>query len=275
MKISGMEKETYLYINGLGVCRPIYLTKDVEFLPAHCSPSPDDIISTARSELDLGVMAIFLREIQSQLRITAKSNKEVAILAWNSLWDGLLLGALHDCEAVCNFQCNKPAEEFNSETKIEITNYHLRGLTNTPHIIEEDEALWIESNFEKARHLLDYPQFSTAIHCLATYRWHPHPRIGLALLWFGIESLFKIESEISFRISQYVSRFLSPADKKEMKKIFKNTRKLYNQRSKAVHGSKIRGDPQKDIQDSAKLLQKLVRLCITSNGLPNIDELAP
>ncbi len=177
----------------LGVCRSIRLADDVELLPAHCSPVPDDIISVASSEVDFGIMSIFLRQVQSQLRITATDAKTLATLAWNSIWDGVLLSALYDCEAVCNFQCDKPVEEFSAQATLEITNYHLRGLTDTPRTLDEQEAAWVETNFQKARALLDQQAFQNAVHSLATYRWihnaeQGSPCSGLGLKVFSIST---------------------------------------------------------------------------------------
>ena len=275
MQISGRGQETFLYLNGLGVCRPIRLTNDVELQPAHCSPLPDDIISVAKSEVDIGVISIFLRQVQSQLHITAPDAKALATLAWNSVWDGVLLSALYDCEAVCNFQCNKPAEEFSAQAALEITNYHLRGLTDTPRIIDEQEASWVETHFQQARSLLTSPAFQNAVHCLATYRWHAHPRARLALLWSGIEGLFNIDSELVFRLSLYTAEFLSPDDRDRTKDIFKNVKKLYKLRSSAVHGSEMKGDVGQAVVASVDLLQKLVRQCILTEGLPVGDDLVP
>ena len=172
MGISGYGKETFLYLNGIGVNRAIQLGEGIELLPASCSPKPDDIISVSKNEIDLGLTTLFLRQVSSQLRIMAEGPKALAIVAWNSLWDAVLLSAIHDCEAICNFQCDKPAEEFSAECRFEITNYHLRGLTNSIYEISDEEATWFEENFHTARTLLDKTQFQNAVHCLATYRWH-------------------------------------------------------------------------------------------------------
>lgn len=274
-QISGHGQETFLYLNGIGVCRKLKLGNNIELLPASCSPEPDDIIKVSKSEVDIGVISIFLRQVRSQFRITADNPKALAIVAWNSLWDALLLSAIHDCEAVCNFQCDKPAEEFSSECRFEITNYHLRGLTNNVYEIANEEALWIEKHFQTARKLLDKPEFENAVHCLATYRWHTHPRPRLALIWSGIEGLFNIESELVFRLSLYTARFLASDNKEEMKAKFSEVKRLYKQRSAAVHGSRIKGELDKAIADSAQLLKILIKRCVVAGDLPNVEDLAP
>ena len=273
MKISGRGTETFLYVNGLGVARPIRLADDVELLPAQCAPVPDDIISRANSEVDIGVLCIFLRQVQSQLRITAPDAKALATLAWNSIWDTVLLSAFHDCEATVNLQCDRRAEEFSSEAELEITNYHLRGLTDSPRTLDEKEAEWIEEHFEQARTLLDKRAFQNAVHSLATYRWHAHPRAGLALLWSGIEGLFSIESELVYRLSLYTAKFLEPDDADQARQVFRDVKKLYKQRSAAVHGAELKDGTRKAVTDSVGLLQKLIRQCVITGDLPRGDEL--
>ncbi len=275
MRISGCGQETFLYLNGLGVRRALQLGDNIELLPAHCSPEPLDIIKVSKSEVDIGVASLFLRQVYSQLHITAGDSKALAIRAWNSLWDALLLGAIHNCDAVCNFQCDKPAEEFSAECRFEVTNYNLHGLTQTVHEIDEEEESWIEADFQTAKTLLDKSEFQGAVHCLATYRWHTHPRASLALLWSGIEGLFHIESELAFRLGLYTARFLAPSDEEAMKKTFSNVKKLYKQRSAAVHGSRIKGDMGQAVNATGQLLKTLLRRCIVTGDLPRVDELAP
>ena len=275
MRISGYSKETYIYLNGIGVSKKLKLGDDIELLPAICSPKPSDIISVSKSEIDIGVTTIFLKQVRSQFHITADNPKTLAISAWNSLWDALLLSAIFDCEAVCNFQCDKPAEQFDSECKLEVTNYHLRGLTDSIYVLNDNDQVWIEQHFQVAKKLLDKPKFQNAVHSLATYRWHSLPTARLALIWSGIEGLFDVDTELVFRLSLYIAKFLAPNKNDETKTIFLKVKKLYSQRSSAVHGSKIKGEVADAVTDSAQLLRNLLKQCIAVGDLPQVDELVP
>jgi hypothetical protein len=275
MPIYGYGQETFLYLNGIGVNRKIQLRDNVELLPAKCSPEPDSIIKVSKSEIDLGIAVIFLKQVNSQLRITAEDPKTLATLAWNSQWDAVLLSALHDCEAVSNLQCDRPAEEFGPECRLDVTNYYLRGISSSIYMINDDEAAWIEQYYDAAWRLLDKEEFRDAVHSLATYRWHSHPRPRIALIWSGIEGLFKIEGELAFRISLYAARFLAADNEAKMKTTFSDVKRLYKQRSAAVHGSTIKGEASKVVDESAQLLKRLIRQCIHNGDLPNIEELAP
>lgn len=275
MRITGKGKETYLFLNGIEVSRAVRIGNAVELLPATCSPDPNTIVEISESEVALGVTAIFLRQVRGQLRIREEDPKKLAALAWNSVWDAVLLSALYDCDAVCNFQSDQPAEKFGYDSNLEITNYHLRGLSDSPYRLSEEDSIWIEENFEKARDLLAVPEFQNAVHCLATYRWHSHPRARLALIWSGIEGLFKIKSEIVFRLSLYIAKFLEPNRDAEGRAIFDNVRKLYKQRSAAVHGSKIKGAVGESVAASVPLLSRLLYECINRGAIPCTEELAP
>jgi hypothetical protein len=142
-------------------------------------------------------------------------------------------------------------------------------------MIDDSEAVWIEQHVENARKLMSVDGFQNAIHSLASYRWNPHPRIQLAVLWAGIEGLFGINSEIVFRLSLYVSRFLAPEDDQDRREVFSRVRKLYPHRSAAVHGSAIKEDHLRAIEESALLLLRLVRRCVEVNDVPQVDRLAP
>jgi hypothetical protein len=276
MRIVGRSRETFLYLNGLRVDRMLRLGAQAELLPATCAPKPDDLIAVSKSETDLAVITLFLRSVSSQIRVSANSPQNLAVTAWNTVWDVLLLSAFCHCEVGCNLQSDVPAEKFGPKSGLAVTNYHLRGLClNEPHLVTNDEAKWIESSIPRAHALLEVSAFQSAVHCLASYRWHSLPRVRLAIIWAGIEGLFGVESEISFRLSLYVARFLAPNDEAKRSHIFNSVRRLYKQRSAAVHGSQVKGDLDAGVAESAQLLLELLCQCVSHSGLPKTETLAP
>jgi hypothetical protein len=274
MLISTSKDETYLYINGLAVERRIPLSSTVELLPARWVMSRDIIERLCESQLDFTVASVFLPRITSQLRVKASTAHDLAVLAWNSVWDAVLLGAFFDCEAICNFQCSTSSESVGPESQLRITNYHLRGLGEA-HVVTDTEAAWIVSNFERARTLLKQKSFQEGVHALASYRWHSVARARLALLWSGIEGLFGVESEVVFRLSLYVARFLWPEDNTRRATTFAQVKRLYKSRSSAVHGGTLKGDSQETILQSAQLLRDLLYRCVAMNAVPDAASLAP
>lgn len=274
MPVSEAERETYLYVNGLTVARPLALSANVELQPTAWSTSRDIVEPLCESQLDFAVASVFLPSVSSQLRVTAASGRELATLTWNSVWDAVLLSAFCDCEAVCNFQCSTTVEQFGPKSRLHVTNYHLRGLGEV-HTMTDEEAVWVARNFGAARSLLREPSFQAAVHALASYRWHSLPRARLALLWSGIEGLFSIETEVVFRLSLYIARFLWPDDEQSRRSLFINVKKLYKSRSAAVHGGKLKEDPDVIVHRAAELLRTLLFRCVAINAIPNAEQLAP
>ena len=214
---------------------------------------------------------ICLSRTSSQIRIRASNAKTLAITAWNSMWYGILLSALFDCEIGFNIQCNTNAEEFSQKSTIHITNYHLYGLQE-PYRLTESDVKWLKSNIAIAKKLLDNEKFNMAVHAMATYRWHLVSRAQLAIIWFGIEALFDIKTDLTSRISLCIAKTLENNNENTIEEITKNVKKLYRARSSAVHGEKIAGDECELVTKSANLLKTLIVRCIEKKDLPNISE---
>lgn len=270
IKVTG--SETFLYMCGLSIDAPLYLSEGLELSPAHCEPNPDDIIHACinkpdGNEIDLGIAVIFLRMTSSQLRITANTPRELAIRAWNSQHDIILLSAILNCPIEFALQCNQRAEVFCHESILNVVHYHIHIPCTNPHHLNQDEVEWISEHFEAARKLMDNEQFYTAVISLWSYRWHTRPSMQLAILWAGIEALFGLTAELSFRLKLYISKFLSNGCCDEDKELFKQIGKLYACRSKAVHGANNRIPPG-TVEASSNLLNRLIMRCIETNGLP-------
>lgn len=183
-----------------------------------------------------------------------------------------MLGALFNHNVICNIQSNQPIEKIAKAEYVHITNYELRALlSDVYHISEEDEA-WLKKHYKTAYKLLEKESFQTAIHTMASYRWHSVPRVQLAVIWSGIESLFNVNTEVSFRISLYIANFLGETEA-QAKQIFKKVRKMYSLRSSAVHGNKAKDNLKSAVVDSANLLNLILRRCAELNKLPDIDNL--
>ena len=94
------------------------------------------------------------------------------------------------------------------------------------------------------------------------------------MIWAGIEALFGIQQELSFRLSLYIAKFLAgngPSD--ETRNLFEDVKRMYGIRSKAVHGSKIKSDENESVTDSSRLLHRLIKKCVELDALPDIYSL--
>jgi hypothetical protein len=276
MAIVAHGNETYLWLTGIRPTSSVRLGSQIELLPANTKVTPEQLTKMVNSYFEYAVALLVVPLVRSQLRITAKNAKELAIIAWNAQWDCLLLGALFDTNVLWNLQSKIAADDIGASDSLNVTNAHLSGVhRESEWVLTDDDETWLNSYFETARQLLKNPAFQTAVHSLASFHWHIDPRTQLALIWSGIESIFRIESELVFRISLYAARFLAPDDQLERTKIFGKVKNLYKHRSAAVHGSGIKDNPQYAVRESSDLLRRLVRRCAETNGLPVLESLAP
>lgn len=277
MAFIGKGTETYLLLTGIQTDTPVKLGANTELLAATCHLGYDELASLMKhSYIDFAVGLLVIPSVRSQLHITAENAKELAARAWNAQWDCLLLSALFDKTVLWNVQSEIPAEKIDASSTLNITNYHLAGFhALSEHQVTATDREWLERHFETARNLLSTPAFETAAHSLATFRWHSVVRSQLALIWSGIEALFGIDSEIVFRVSLYIARFLEPDDQAKRSHLFTKVKQLYKQRSKAVHGAKVKGDIQSAVKESSDLLGRLIRRCAELNQLPDTDSLVP
>lgn len=273
MGVIGVGDETYLYINGIKTLERILLHDSVSLLPITATFHYGKISGLLKSDLDYAVAAVSGRNLASQIEITAENPEQLVTMAWNAAWDCLLLGALFHCDVMDNLQCDKPVEKLDEAKYVNITNYAFRSILNEPYLLTSDDISWINSYYSSAYDLLEKESYMTAVHAMASYQWHSLPRVQLAIIWSGIEALFQASTEISFRISLYIANFLSNGDKESAKTLFDHTRKLYSARSASVHGSKIKGDVKELVNDSAVLLNQIIRRCAEVNALPEINDL--
>jgi len=277
MRIFGGRRATYLYVSGIGVDRDVELGAGMTLLPASLTCNSNCLRSATETMPDFHIASLVAPSIGSQLRVSGQGSRDVAIKSWNATWDILLIGAMFNVEADAILHSATDARRITAKSKLFVTHYQLKHFAFESGVVLDEKCLSIlERRFADARRLmLSERQFRNAVHCLATFRWHTLPRVQLALLWSGIEGLFSVDSELSFRISLYTARFLAPSDHSQAKQVFKQVRRLYGYRSKAVHGVDIKGDARAMVSESAGLLHSLVIACVTSGLVPVPEDLAP
>lgn len=262
MKIFGTGTETYLYINGLIINEEIQLNDNKFLMPIQSKVPLQKLSNKVKKDIDFSIVVLCSRTLNSQMKIINENPKKLTISAWNSQWDLILLSAIYKCEVICNLQCTHPIEAINDDAILEVTNYYMHGFFKESYTITKDDAKWLNKYFNNAQSLLANDSFCTAVHSLASYQWHSMPRVQMAILWAGIESLFQINSELNFRISLYISNFLAGNDKEKARQLFKEIKELYNKRSSAVHGDTIKGDLISHVEKSATLLNELITYVI-------------
>ena len=272
MGMIGMGNECYLYVNGISVSKPIWLHDTVCLSPVKSAIKWQEVMSLFENDIDFSIALLCNPTIASQLHIIGDDTEHLIANAWNSQWDCVLLGALFNHNVMCNLQSDQPIEKIAMAKYVHITNYELRALLSDIYNISEEEESWLEKYYKTAYNLLEKDSFQTAVHTMSSYRWHSVPRVQLAVIWSGIESLFNVNTEVSFRISLYIANFLGK-NEAQTQQIFKQVRKMYSLRSSAVHGNRTKDSLKTAVLESANLLNQILIRCVELNRLPDVDNL--
>ncbi|MBR0239075.1 MAG: hypothetical protein IJQ39_13355 [Thermoguttaceae bacterium] len=276
MQIIGHGTETYLYLSGLSTSKEISLRDGIVLTPVSSEfhfENAENTLKLLKSEADFAVVMLSRRTIKSQLHIRASNGLQLAVMTLDALWDCILLGAILHYEIMGNIQCDKPFEELADATFFHVIDHHFRAVLSKPYQLTDDDEKWIGAHYAKAYKLMDNDAFRTAVHAMASYKWHTVQSVQLAILWSGIEALFRVSSEVSFRISLYIAKYLEEDNVEKAKELFASLKKLYNSRSSAVHGGKIKDDIGNQVSQSARLLNRIIRRCAELGSLPDTENL--
>lgn len=121
--------------------------------------------------------------------------------------------------------------------------------------------------------LIEQPRFRLASEALTTHHLQHSDRMMAAHVWTGIEALVEIRTELRFRLSAIIAATLEPPGP-QRHQLFKRIQKLYDVRSKIVHGAKI---DEKEIRShtiqAREILARLMRRFVEVGSLPTSEGL--
>jgi hypothetical protein len=157
-----------------------------------------------------------------------------------------------------------------------LLDFHLRFLIpkeTRDDPLEFGEAVWIREHFQRFNLLAaESEPFNFALKAATDWRFAGDHRAAISRVWAGIEALFGLKSELVFRISLLASTLLHPRGSSRLAG-FHDMKRLYDLRSKAVHGATV--DPEKlltGIHDSYTLLRLLLLDAVNRGSVATEDE---
>lgn len=138
--------------------------------------------------------------------------------------------------------------------------------------IGADEAAWVGKSLVTTLKLRADRKFHFALESFDGSYEETDPRMAAAKVWGGIEGLFGISSELRFRLALYVAAVLCPPGPERLE-LNKKMRRLYDERSKVVHGADV--EPAaltQHVLASQEILGGLLRDAIMLGRMRTIDE---
>ncbi len=192
-----------------------------------------------------------------------------------------ITSALRVC-SLCDFLVPVVADRpWGTVAAVRDNSCHIQLLEDTPKAfrlqegrkVSHDDIEWIVHNLLSFAKLLDHPSFRTAVEALTTHHQHASLRMATAALWAGLEAVLQIESELRFRVSAYVACLLEPFGPDRLA-LFRHTRKLYDLRSKAVHGAALQDAVlRKHVVEIRELLARVIRTITEGGKFPEPEQL--
>lgn len=262
------ETKQYIYVLGLTTEKPISLGGSATLEATECHPNEDTVkamtLDKQQTLYDFGIAAASLWLVDAQIVVEDEDPTALAAKTWNSLTSLYFLGALVGASVRPCIQSNVPAQALSPAGRMHALSLPTGILPPKKVTIRANECSNLERQVAAGMNMLNDELFSRAAHALWSNKWIPNSASRMAILWGGIESLFGMQSELSFRLSYEIAMFLDLGIDG-----YKRIKKLYNQRSKAVHSrNQIKAE---DLESSEALLRALVIRCIELQALPDED----
>jgi len=137
--------------------------------------------------------------------------------------------------------------------------------------ISQSDFEWVFLHLTTFADLLENPRFRLAVDALTTHQQLINFRMMVASLWSGLEALMGISSELTFRISLFTACILEGRGEQRTK-LFRSIRKLYEFRSKAVHGATITDEAMKQhIIEVRHLLSQVIQNMVETQEVPTVE----
>ena len=242
-------------------------------------PTRTELTGHLKNSLVAGVMQHYVDEstIEHELIIDSESVDDPAPIYEQA--DRILAGLRirTEAEILCPAVCDRSWSDLRlADPNSCLANLMERAMYSHPldsrTSIIIDDLDWINDNLETLANLKEDPRFMTALDALSTYMHAANYRMMAAQLWAGIESIFAVKFEVSYSMSLWAALLLETRGRAcgERRAYIK---KLYGDRSRAVHGEAIDNDHlKKHVAEARGLLAQLLAKIIERGEMLTQDD---
>lgn len=141
-------------------------------------------------------------------------------------------------------------------------------------VVTSADLEWCMIKSPRLFDLYEQPSFRLAFDSAGESPFLKDVRTSIARTWAGIEALFDVQHELSYRLSMYAAVLV--ADELQQRiNIQKRFKSLYTKRSKAVHGASMSAeDLKRTACESWRLLCEIIQACMrTGASIPSPQQL--
>jgi hypothetical protein len=199
---------------------------------------------------------------------------------------GLLLAALRirtEADVICPAVCERSWADLKAPNVTDrlqayrIDQIKLDHPLGTAYAITPDDLEWAARALAPLWELSvvkkeEDARFATAIEALCSYLHASNYRMMAAQLWAGVEAIFDVQMEVKYRIATLSACLLEPPGTKRRER-YTRVKKLYDQRSDAVHGKRVVEDKLRaHVAEVRSLLAQLLARLIARGKVPTKED---
>lgn len=259
---SGIKLDAECEVSDFQKLRPIKIDSDV-----------DKLRGRTKSQFEYGLLCAIAPSITFELETSAPSSELAAAESWNNQYALIFLSIV---ARTFVFQTIQVSGGYQSNPTQHLAVSYPHGI---PHLQSAPKRVtptqinnWVRllPNFIQ---LLKIERFQIAASIAATVYVHPRTSIQVTSIFSAIEALLDVEQELKFRIALSISKLLAK-DPVDRVALYRKMKKLYDIRSKCVHGGKLSKDSATTCRDdSLEILRQLIIVFAEKNELPSKEDL--
>jgi hypothetical protein len=139
-------------------------------------------------------------------------------------------------------------------------------------LVTREDLDWVRDNLARLTELTDDERFRTGVEALCSYLHAANYRMMAAQLWAGLEALFGIRFEIGYRLAVQIALLLEPRGP-ACRALYEQMRKLYKDRSDAIHGNKMdEARLARHVAEARGILARVLRRILERGKVPSDND---
>jgi hypothetical protein len=255
--------------SGVLLTAELPVANDVTLRPLSIESDVDKLRDRANSQFEYGLLCSIAPKISFELATSGKSAEEAASKSWNNQYALIFLSIVLRTFIYHSIQVSGG---YNKEPTQKLLVSYPQGIPivgNEPRPTSAEELQRWTTLLPSFTRLLETDRFRFAISIAGTLYVHPNPSVQVASIFSAIEALIDVDQELRFRISMTVAKLLAN-EPPERQELFRKLKKLYDGRSKCVHGGGLARAKVIECRDeSLEILRQLIVCLVTKGELPN------
>lgn len=215
---------------------------------------------------EYGLLCAVAEYVSFEVEFSGDSTVSATVLGWNFQWQLSFLSIVAETPIYWPFGVSSSISDKN-EKSFKLTNGFGVGVgLRSPEIIEPSELSFFRSHKDKFIELIGNNAFSTAVSIASIHSATPNASLAMTMVWSGIEGILGFDHELRFRIALALAHILT-GEGEDRLSAMKHYAKLYDDRSKCVHGSKKPKNLVNSLSESKRILRALI-LTVIERGRP-------